>query len=403
MTQAKIATAKDVCFFAKESTFGVLPGSMKPLIIEADSHEGSMTRTALDDMDSSPLLMDARSKVDGLFEVQDAPKFSSKLKPFATQIISSVPVTQPALFDALECSLGGMHCGTGGTISAGTTTSVTVSSVSGFRVGEVVGISGAGDVQLAVCESFPGGGVVNIWPSLGSAVTSGNVVKGYNAYTTDTNTLTASYQHAYPDDAGEQQEFRGCIVKTKLTSDLNSLAMLAFELMPAAGQQGALSLSTAVQSNPLVTGGFAIRNALLYVQTSATTTRVNYCVESFSLEYDPGIEFTPCLTGTEGKDGVMRTKGRELAKLMLKIKADTDEITAWSARTVRRVLFAIPSGSGTTKRWIYVYLPRAVLARQPKQVKEGGRLLYELEFQPQIDSTAAAGSLAGASLVIGAL
>ncbi len=401
MTQTKIQTAKEVLFAAKEGTFGALPGTMKPLIIEADSYEGDQSKDALEDLDSSARLMDEQVRVDGFFN--GSAKFKAKLKPFATQIISSVPTDQPALMDILECSLGGMHCGVGGTISAGTASQVTLSSVTGMRVGEVFGISGGGDNQLAVVETLPGSGVVTFWPSVGTAVTTGNAVKGYNAFSSETATSTFSLQHAYPDSADEQEEFRGCYAKVKLNSAPNSIVTLDIDVMPATGQRGALGLSTSVQTNPLVSGGVVFNNAVLYVQTAATTTRTNYCVEEFGFEFDPQIEFTPCGSAVDGKDGVMRVKGRGLAKLMLKIRADSDEFTAWTARTVRRVLLGLPRGSGTTKRWVYVYMPRAVLARAPKPTKSGGRLLYELEFHSQINNAAAADSIGGASVVLGAL
>lgn len=400
MTQTNVITAKEVAFLAKESTFATLP-TMKPLVIEADSHEGDQTRTAIEDMDSSPLLLDEQLRVDGVFE--GTAKFKAKLKPFGTQITTTAPVTQPALFDLIECVLGGMQVGAGSAISTGTTSQVTVTSDTGFAIGQVVGISGSGDVQLAVVETKPGSNVVTFWPNVGTAVTSGTLVNSYHGYVTDSDVKTFSYQHAYPDYSSEQQEYRGCIGKLSAEFSPNGLVMLSADVTAAAGQQGALGLSTSVQSNPLATGGHAVKDAILYVQTAATTTRVNYCVESFSVEYDPALEFTPCLTGTENKDGVVRTKGRGVTKLMLTVKADNAEMTAWSARTVRRVLFGVPRGSGTTKRWVYVYMPKAVLVRAPKQKKEGGRLLYELEFHAQIDNTAAANSVAGTQLAIGAL
>lgn len=400
MTQTNIQTAKEVAFAAKESTFATLP-TMKPLIIEADSWDGEQGKAPIEDMDSSSLLLDEQLKIDGLFE--GSAKFKAKLKPYASQITSTAPVTQPAVFDLLECTLGGMQVGAGSAISAGTTSQVTVSSDAGFEVGQVVGISGSSDNQLAVVETKPGANVVTFWPSLGGAVTSGTLVNGYNAFVTETDVKSFSLQHAYPDSSNEQQEFRGCHGKVKLSTESGSIAMMEWDVTPATGQQVALSLSTSVQTNPLALGGHPIKNSVLYVQTSATTTRVSYCAEEFALEFDPGLEFTPCLTGTEGKDGIMRVKGRGIVKLMLKIKADSDEMTAWSARTVRRVLFGLPNGSGTTKRWVFVYMPKAVLAKSPKQSKAGGRLLYELEFHAQIDNSKTANTIAGSPLVIGAL
>lgn len=399
MTQTNIQTAKEVCFAAKETTFATLP-TMKPFVVEADSWDAKQNKAPLEDLDSSPLLFDERLRVDGLFEGSAKLKF--KLKPYGSQITSTAPVTQPAAFDLLECVLGGMQVGAGSAISAGTTSQVTVAADTGFAVGQVVGVSGGGDCVPVVVETKPGANVVTFWPNLAGAVTSGTLVNSYCAHMTETNAKSFSIQHAYPDSSSEQQEFRGCHGKLKLTTEIGSLAMCELDVVPATGQQGALSLSTAVQTNPLATGGHAVKNAVLYVQTSATTTRTDYCVEDFALEIDPGMEFTPCASGVEGKDGVMRVKGRGTVKLMLKIKADPAEITTWAARTVRRVLFAIPSGSGTSKRWVFVYLPKAVLAKSPAQSKAGGRLLYDLEFHTQIDNTAAANSVAGSPVMIGA-
>lgn len=140
MTQTKIQTEKEVTFAAKESTFATLP-TMKPLIIEAGSWDGEQGKAPLEDMDSSPLLLDEQLKIDGLFE--GAAKFKAKLKPYASQITSTAPVTQPAVFDLLECTLGGMQVGAGSAISAGTTSQVTVAADTGFEVGQVVGISGS--------------------------------------------------------------------------------------------------------------------------------------------------------------------------------------------------------------------------------------------------------------------
>lgn len=121
MTQTNIATARDITLAAKESTFGVLP-TMKPLIIEADSYGGEQNKAPLDDLDSSPQLLDERNKVDGPFE--GSAKFKAKIKPFATQGTSTAPVTQPALVDVLECIMGGVSIGAGSSITAGTTSSL---------------------------------------------------------------------------------------------------------------------------------------------------------------------------------------------------------------------------------------------------------------------------------------
>jgi hypothetical protein len=397
MTQANIQTAKQVAFAAKETTFATLP-TMKALIIEADSHDGDQNNEPLEDMDASALNMDQKNFVDGLFA--GSAKFKTKVRPFATQITGAAPATQPAAMDVLEVVLGGMQVGAGSAISAGTTSQVTVAADTGFAIGQVVGISGASDNQLAVVETKPGANVVTFWPNVAAPVTSGTLVNGYSAFVTETNEKSLSYQHAYPDSANEQEEYRGCYGKMKLVTDLNALLMAEFDLMPATGQKGALSLSTAVQTNVLTTGGFAVKDAVLLIQPTATTTRVSLNVHDVALEFDPGMVFTPSHTGTQGKDGTMRIKGRGTAKLTIKIKADSARNAEWSARTDQRILYGIPSGSGTTKRWAGFYAPKAVLAREPKPVKEGGRLLYELEYIFKIDTAAAANSLQGAPVQI---
>lgn len=400
MAQDNVQTFKEVTLLAKETTFGVLP-TMKPLIIEADSWEGEQNRTPLEDMDSSARGLDTLDFVDGVFE--GTGKLKAKLKPYASQITSTAPVTQPALFDALECVFGGMQVGAGSAISTGTTSQVTVASDAGFEVGQVVGISGSSDVQIAVVESKPGANVVTFWPNVGVAVTSGTLVNGYNAFVTEDNEKSLSIQHAFVDNSSAQEELRGCHGKAKIVTNINELVMCELDFTAAEGQEGALSVSTSVQTNPLAAGGHAVKNAVVLIQAVGTTTRTHYCVEESSIEFDPGMDFIPCHGTTEGKGGVMRVKGRGLAKWNMTIRFDSDEDTAWTARTTRRVLYSVPKGSGTSKRHVFAYAPYAVLARAPKRKKSGGRLLLELEFILKINNASAANSIAGSPLIVGAL
>lgn len=401
MSQVNVQTAKEVTFLAKETTFETLPGTMKPLIIEADSWEADQNKTPLEDLDASPLLLDTLDRVDGVFE--GSAKWKCKLKPYATQIQSSAPATQPAIFDALECIMGGMQIGAGTLISNGTTSDVTVGSDAGFEVGQVVGISGSGDCQIAVVTAKPGANVIEFWPDLGSAVTTGNLMNGYNAFATETNSKSFSVQHAYPDSADAQQEFRGCMGKMTLSTNINELVMVDFEAMPSDGQDGALSLSTAVQTNPLASGGHAVKNAIVLVQTAATTTRTHYCVEEMALEYDPGMEFFPCHGTPQGRGGVVRVAGRGKATLAMTIRFDQAQDTAWEARTEYRVLYSVPKGASTSKRHVGFYAPKAVLNRKPTREKSGGRYVMKLTFDLQIDNTATADTIAGSPFVVFAL
>jgi hypothetical protein len=401
MAQVNVQTAKEVTFLAKETTFETLPGSMKPLIIEADSWEADQNKTPLDDLDASPLLLDTLDKVDGVFE--GSAKWKAKLKPFATQIQGSAPATQPALFDAMECIMGGMHVGAGSNITAGNVDDITVGSTAGVAVGQVIGISGSSDCQIAVVTALPGAGVVEFWPDIGSAVTSGNMMNGYNGFVTETNSKTFSVQHAYPDSADAQQEFRGCMGKMTLSTNINELVMIDFEAMPSDGQDGALALSTAVQSNPLAAGGHAVKNAVVLVQSAATTTRVHYCVEEMSLQFDPGMEFFPCHRTPQGRGGVVRVAGRGKSTLAMTIRFDQAQDSAWEARTEYRVLYSVPKGSGTSKRHVGFYAPKAVLARKPTREKSGGRYIMKLAFDLQIDNTATADTIAGSPFVTFAL
>ena len=398
MSQDNIQATKEVTFLAKESTFATLP-SMKPLIIEAGSWEGEQNKDPLEDLDASARLLDTLDMVDGVFV--GTAKLKTKVKPYASQITSTAPVTQPAAMDALECVLGGMQVGAGSAISTGTTSQVTVASDTGFEIGQVVGISGSSDVQLAVVATKPGANVVTFWPNVGVAVTSGTLLNGYNAFVTEDNEKSFSVQHAYVDNSAAQQEYRGCHGKVKLSTSINEIVMAEYDVEAAEGQDGALSISTAVQTNPLASG--FVCTAVVLIQPVGTTTRVHYCVEESEIEYDPGMVFTPCHGATEGKGGVMRVEGRGKAKWMLTIRFDSDEDTAWSARTARRILYSVPKGSGTSKRHVFAYAPAAVLARKPQRINSGGRILMKLEFNLKIDNTVAANTIAGSPLIVGSL
>ena len=380
--------------FAQESTFETLP-TMEPLIIESGTFDPTFEPEMLEDMDGSARLMDEQNPIESLFK--GGAKFGVKFRPHSAQITAAAPGgTTPGHLQLLEMIMGGMKVGAGSTITAGTTSSVTVTSAAGFTIGQVFGISGNGTVVPAVITNIAVN-VISFWPALPVAVTTGTALNGYFPFATETNGKSGSFQHSW-NDVNEQYEFRGCIGKFGMKTELGKLMMLDIELIASSGQRGALGLTPAVQTQTMGLGGFAIKSAVCLLQAPATTTRTNVDFEDIAFEYDPGVEHLPSHAGTNGRRGVQRMKGRSPAKIKITVPYANAWITAYRARTEMRLLYAVPSGSGTAQRFGGAYCPKVIIAAEPVPKNRGGERVLELSLLTKIDNTAAADSIAGAPI-----
>ncbi len=405
MAQENVPVASEVAFVAHETTFAsATPPTMSPCIIEQDSFDNGLTQEELENKDSSARMHDYQDPVLGLKSEGSTLKFACGVRPHASQITAAAPGTIPYLHLLWHAMLGGQQLGAGSALAAGPVdgTTVTVLSAAGFAIGQVIAIqnTGAGTVEVAVITNIVGA-VLSLYPTLSATATAGFALNSFHNFLTETNSKSLIFQHARPINGSTRQiQGSGCIGKFSLKTERGKLVMSEFDLMVTNWSRGSLGLSSAVQTNPMASARWAVKDAVLYLQPAATATRVSYCAEQFELTVDPGMERTPCHDGTEGFGSVMRVGTRGAVKFKLRVRADEDQFTRWTARTELRLMYAIPQGSGTAKRWFVVYANKVVIVGMPKAVKEGGRLVYELELIAKIDNTAAADSAAGAPVSI---
>jgi hypothetical protein len=86
--------------------------------------------------------------------------------------------------------------------------------------------------------------------------------------------------------------------------------------------------------------------------------------------------------------GVMRTGQRLACVIKVKIRADNDWITNWSAQSLYQFFYSATSGSGTSRQHLAFNAPRCQIVGNPMRVKlSENRVGYELTLHPQIDTS----------------
>lgn len=395
--QANLRTSEQVLWLGDEgSSFETVP-TMEQLIFEMGSVVPAFDPEQLQDNDSSTLGFDQQNLIQGLFK--GGCKFSLKARTHAAQITAAAPAgAVPAHIQAIRAALGGMKVGAGSAITAGTANTITVTSAAGFEVGQVFGISGNGNVVPAVVESIASNDIT-FYPSLVTPVTSGFAVNGYNLFATEDNERTVTIREARK-LAAAQHEFRGCIASSiAFKTELGKLAMIDLDFTASSGQRGALGLSFAKHTQAMAAGGHAIKNAIMIMQPTATTTRVNVPHETVEFSFGTDIEHLPNHSGENGRLGGMRKPTRGSPKFKGRVRFDSSLDADHLAQTEFRVLYAIPVGTGTGKRLVGWYMPKMIMSRAPQETQEGGRVVHDVEGIAKIVNTAAANSLAGAPIV----
>lgn len=387
-------TAQTVTSFALESTFETAPGSVEPLIIEAGSFVPEFDPEMLPDEDGSPRMFDQKNPIEGPFK--GGAKFTTKSRPHAAQITAAAPGgTDPAQIQLLELLFGAKKVGAGSAITAGTTTTVTLTSAAGFEVGQPIGIAGGGTMQVAIVTGVAAN-VVTFYPPLAAPVASGTAINGYTFYVTETNNLSGTFRGAFVGDAGAQYEQRGCTAKATFKQELGKLMMLDWELTASDGNRGALGFATGVQTQTMAEGGVSAYNALCLLQPVATVTRTSLDFESVDVAFDSTREHLPSHAGRQGRRGAWRKGMRSPATMKIVVPYDPNFDTAWRAKTEMHFLYAAFSGSGTTRRAVGMHAPKCIIDKAPVDKDQGGRRVMELSLLTKIDNTAAVDSIAGA-------
>lgn len=374
-----------------EATYGTTPAMTRATIVEG-SFEPDAQQTEIDVPDERAHIADLVDPVLGL-KTGGGCKFAMHCRPPATQLTATT--TEAHYLGLVLKALFGGESATGGTLVASATSATvfTVTAGQGVRIAEgqtiLVAINGA--LEPARVKSVATD-TITLAYALSATPAAGALVVGmYNYFLTQTNTQSLCVQHAKVQDADHQWTFNGCTGGLELTTERDQVfkitAALKAGTFTGPSAQG-IGTATAAESmgKPI-----AFREYFCLLQPVATATRTHRPIESVGVELQFGMEHIPELAagtgGVEGTVGVMRAGAvKPFAKVKLKMRADTQLDAWWSSRTPLQFVLAVPTGSGTTKRWAVLDVGTCLIVGKPKH-PGGDRQLYELELHAQLDTS----------------
>lgn len=398
MSQVNLADKAAATHVGIESTYGTTP-----TVYRCFPDEGSITleQANLPNEDEREHLFKALDPVLGLKSWKAQLGF--KLRPSASQLLtgSSPSATLPGCI-ALKAALGGENYAAGSTVAAGSTaSSLNVASGHGsrFKVGQLIAVEVSSALELARVTAISTD-ALSLWPSLsGSPSTSAIVVNAHAYWPVQEHTSSLTIQHVKAlASAGHAWTLNGGAVGAALKIERGAILRYVADVAGSSwtfpeGSPPAYTAASETQAAPHVA-----RDAIVYLQAFATTTRTNYVAEAVTVEITAGTNvLVPELGGVEGVTGVMRTGGRPMAKVTLKQRADTAMMSAYSAQTALSLVLAFPRGSGTSKRFVAIDCPNLVPDGVPQMASENGRWMLTQSYQAECDPNTTTSGLTGAN------
>jgi hypothetical protein len=232
----------------------------------------------------------------------------------------------------------------------------------------------------------------------GALADASAVVNLWCFYPSRTNTKSLSVAVCAAQDSAHQMRFSGCTVSAEIKVERDGLASIMFDLK-AANWTGpsSLSYSVADASDPM-TAPLSCRNAVLYLQPQATTTRTNFKVDTFGAKLNFGNKHITTLTGgTEGKRAVARVEGLTdtFAEIELTFAHSmTADTTWWAARSeLTCMLWLSIDDSNSARRSIVIDVPRAIVIGKPKHAKgSDGLVKTTIKLRAKLDDSTTGGT-----------
>ncbi len=320
--------------------------------------------------------------------------FEHMLQPRTAVIDATGTITDTGQVVVLRCLMGGHSVAVGSDVVAAPAptaagASVTAASGAGFPVGQLVQIVDPADGLVPAVITSRATDALTWWPSLSGAPATGADVRNSDTfYVSQTNSKSLRVRIASAQEATHQFEYVGCTGSLEFNFDKDGIAKFSVKL-EAANFTGptAQSLSQTSIADPNAEG-LICRNAKLYLQAPATTTRTAYDIEAFSLKVSTGMAHVETYVGgTQGKRAVARLEGlnEAVAEIELEGRADDGIPADFLARTEKSLMFHIDATQDTGVRGITVYCGKVRWAEQPSYFRGGdglmrfkGKLMAEL-------------------------
>lgn len=345
--------------------------------------------------------------------------FEHYLQPDTTYLVTAAtpdgdaaaPLTIP-----MRCILGGESIAAGATIPSGTYTPLVfdVTATQGARLpaGQICAVdqaAGSGTEDLVPCRVTERvADTIDVWPALAVAPDAGGrVINSRTWYATQTNTRSMSLALAPSNGTALEYRATGGTGNVSISFTRGELVTANFELAFADFTGPAnLSLGAAVAADPMA-APLSTRNAKMFLQPVATTTRACVKVDSFTLNITSGMEHLDTLTcGVEGRKGVMRSAGltEAFATIDLVLDVDTDyDTSAWASQTdLSLMLFVQLDVSASVRRFVVIDAPRVFVVGKPR-VERGDNNLAKMSLTLRLlrdNTTTGTGDLATAPLRI---
>jgi hypothetical protein len=405
-----LTSALKVLVGRENVAFGTTAAVMVPLTVEVPQLPmGEGGREMLADNGSSQYQHDNRAMIRGL-ERRQPVKASMLARHSPTQLIAAAtpPVAPSAGAGALsqdivlEHWLGGFHAGAGSaTTGTPTVNSIPVTTGHGarFAVGCMVIVYVAGVPTAPRQVTAIATDTLTVFPDLAVAPASGQVVLNSTCFyrvENHTQTMTVEAAHYEPGTPEAQQRGRGVRGQCAWTAEVGGTAMLAFDGMLQARDDGNLSISVSGSAEDM--GDPVVWHGDSYLWTlGETDPPPHLCVSKLAVAVPNTWQEVVCTGGVEGASGVVMTGGRSApATVEITTEFDADLADLFSAGGEASLLVYATRGTGTAQRWTGWHFPRLAFDAEPTRADDGGLVKSVLKFRA-LGNTTAAGDPLGAS------
>jgi hypothetical protein len=374
MAQIDISDKAGAVYFGAESTFGTTPTMARIFPRVGTMADVSRTVIAVDTQKERVNMRD--KSVLGL--KNGTINFTIDHKIDTTRLTSAATPASTTVGLLLKSFLGGESAFAGSTIQASSTASSIITATghgSRFPVGSVF-LCDVGDVpEVVISKAVSTDTVTPLFNLSATPTSTQDVINCHNYFVTDQNSLSSAFQFAMHQSTSLQWTLNGCVGKS-LSLDLGRDSRLAWTMQFDAGNftgPSSQSISTAVATDPL-TGPVANIGALCLLQSLTTTTRVHVPFHSIELNMTPNNMHVEEVGGeTNGRIGTQRFNGFDV-NATVTIRSDIAWITNFDAGDDLVLVFAVPSGSGATKRWTGFVLYCTIESRPQSTVVDGRRM-----------------------------
>lgn len=378
---------------SEESAYGT-PGTERRIHPLVDSAE---LVPAQEDIDKQRLHINVHDYENPVRGYKSATcKFTHYLQPATTYLeLGKTPDADAAapLRIPMRVVLGGESVEAGSTVASATSTNdFDVQAAHGIRFldGQIIAVDqsgGGGSEDLVPCRVIQRStDTISVWPDLANQpVSTLRVINSYTWYPTQANTKSMSMAVAPAQGTALQYRAIGGNGNVELAFNRGELLTVVFDLMFASFTgPAALSLGTAVAADPMAPP-FSTRNAVIYLQPFATTSRTCFIVDSMNITINNGMEHRETLTcGFEGKAGVMRSANLQdaYAEIDLEFNVDTDFDTQyWANFTDLSMMFHVyVDDVNGDRRMVVVDAPNCIIFGKPT-VERGANNLSKMKIK----------------------